>query len=79
MNWLKENWFKLGMLIVATSFVIGFIFINYQEYNLERVKIEMDALEWATKNAPHSFEKFIGRRELENFEKQYWRLFNQPF
>jgi len=37
MNWLKENWFKIGILIVLVLAVWLFLFIKIREHNLDVV------------------------------------------
>ncbi|QQG46028.1 MAG: hypothetical protein HYY55_03620 [Candidatus Niyogibacteria bacterium] len=77
-NWLKENWFRLLILIIATIFVAGFMFINYREYQLKRLRAQQDTLEWFGDNFRNSFSKYIGEREIKNFQKLNRDTFNNP-
>jgi len=79
MTFLKQNWFKLGLLVIALIFVLGFLVINYKEYLLHRFAAEKTTIEWATENAGNSFDKLIGSRELINFRNHLWNLFNERF
>lgn len=34
-SWLKQNWFKLGLLITVLLFVTGYFYIKIREHNLD--------------------------------------------
>ncbi len=33
MNWIKENWFKLGVLTLIAAFIVGYFAINSNQFN----------------------------------------------
>lgn len=79
MIFLKQNWFKLGLLISVLVLVLGFLVIDYKEYKLQRFTAERATIDWATANTGSSLNKLLGTKEIKNFKNHFWSLFNQSF
>jgi len=68
MSWLKENWFKVGILLIL--FIIAFTFYNYLVVVPSR---EANAIKKCTAEvrlSPHNAGKLV-QSEYENCLKRY--------
>lgn len=72
-NWLKENWFKLGVLILVTIFVFKFLALKTQEINIKKFQAEQSAINWAIEKETKTL---VGQREINSFKKYFWEFIN---
>ena len=73
-NWVKKNWFKLGILILGTIFIIGSLFIQMKEARIKKYQAEQSAINWAWSD--QNAINIVGQKEKDNFKKHFWNLFD---
>jgi len=42
MNWLKENWFKLALVIIALGFLLVYFYDTKQKYEPKNLKEKIE-------------------------------------
>ena len=73
MEWLKRNFFKLSLLVLAIAAVVVWEVIQWKYYELERYQAEQSAMNWAwiEGHAPN----LIGTREGQEFKQDFCSIF----
>jgi hypothetical protein len=74
MNWLKQNWFKLSILIAAVLAIAWWEIIQWKYYELERYQTQQSAMNWAWTDG--RARDIVGTKEGQAFKQSFWGLFN---
>lgn len=74
MNFSKNNWFNLGILIIFSIGVGSWIKFQYETLKIERYKAEQSAFNWASDSSLGR--RLIGSKELGKFASHFWDLFD---
>lgn len=74
-DFLKNNWFKLGILIVLAVGVGAWIKFQYETLRIERYQVEQSAMSFMAKYGSLPNE-VVGSKELLKFRSHFWNLFN---